>query len=281
MAAPALPGIEIDRVATREALAEFLSEDRLFSAYALADLDQANISGARWWLARRGDTPVAAALAMLDLSFRPLFLTGEVQSTATLLRQGVREPRVIVAAPPEHRPGIEDVYRLERVDRMLRMVVDAKSFRAVSTEGCVRLGPEHVDAVIELYGLASRSYFTPRRLGRELYFGIFEGDALVSAAGTHVRSTEFRLAAVGNVLTRALYRNRGYGTACTAAVTVAALGEHSDVVLNVREDNDPAIAVYRRLGFRVHCPFIESVGYRRVGLRRVVQNILKGGSPKV
>ena len=166
MAAPALPGIEIDRIATRDALARFLSEDRLFSAYALADLDGANVSGARWWLARRGETPIAAALAMLDLSFRPLFLTGDVQGTGTLLRQGVREPRVIVAAPPEHRPAIEDVYRLERVDRMLRMVVDAKTFRAVPTDGCVRLGAEHVDAVIELYGLASRSYFTPRRLGR-------------------------------------------------------------------------------------------------------------------
>ena len=90
------------------------------------------------------------------------------------------------------------------------------------------------------------------------------------------RSKPFGLAAVGNVLTRAPYRNRGYGTACTAAVTVAAMTEHRDVVLNVREDNDPAIAVYRRLGFRVHRPFIESVGYRRVGLRRVVQNIFKG-----
>lgn len=276
MAAPALPGIEIDRVASRDQVATFLAEDRLFSAYALADLDEANISGARWWLARRGETPVAAALAMLDLSFRPLFLTGDAAGTAALLRHAVREPRVIVAAPPQHRPAIEESYRLERVDRMLRMVVDAQHFRAVSTEGAVRLSASHLDAVIDLYGLASRSYFTPRRLEREVYFGIFDADSLISAAGTHVRSTEFGVAAVGNVLTRVPYRNRGYGTACTAAVTASCLAEQRDIVLNVREDNDPAIAVYRRLGFRVHRPFIESVGYRKVGLRSVVQNIFKG-----
>jgi RimJ/RimL family protein N-acetyltransferase len=277
-AAPAMPGIEIDRVASRDTLAKFLTEDRLFAAYALADLDEANISGARWWVARRGDTPVAAALAMLDLSFRPLFLCGDAQGAAALLRQAVREPRVIVAAPPEHRPAIEEVYRLERVDRMLRMVVDAPRFRRVATSGAVRLRPAHLDAVIDLYGLASRSYFTPRRIEREIYYGIFENDSLVSAAGTHVRSGEFGLAAIGNVLTRASNRNRGYATACTAAVAIACFAEHRDVVLNVREDNDAAIAVYRRLGFRVHRPFIESVGYRKIGLRSVVKNILKGGS---
>ena len=275
-AAPAMPGIEVDRAASRETLARFLAEDRLFAAYALADLDEANVSGARWWLARRGETPVAAALAMLDLSFRPLFVCGETQGAAALLRQAVREPRVIVAAPPEHRPAIEEVYRLERVDRMLRMVADAASFRPMPTHGAVRLRAAHLDAVIDLYGLASRSYFTPRRMERELYYGIFENDALISAAGTHVRSAEFGVAAIGNVITRTAYRNRGYATACTAAVAAACLAEHRDVVLNVRDDNDPAIAVYRRLGFRLHRPFIESVGYRRVGLRNVVKNIFKG-----
>ncbi len=275
-AAPALPRLDIDRVASRDALARFLSEDRLACAYALADLDVENISGARWWLGRRGGAPVAAALAMIDLSFRPLFLYGEVEGTALLLRQAVREPRVIVAAQPEHRIVMEEVYRLERVDRMLRMAVDARSFRPSAPVRAVRLEASHLDAVIGLYGLASRTYFTPRRLERELYYGVFEDEALVAAAGTHVRSTEFGVAAVGNVLTRPVYRNRGLARACTSAVTEACLAEHRDVVLNVREDNEPAIAVYRRLGFRVHRTFIESVGYRRAGWERVVQNILKG-----
>ena len=275
-AAPALPGLEVERDVSRDDLARFLSEDRLFAAYALADLDAENVSGARWWLARRDTTPVAAALAMVDLSFRPLFLVGEVQGAAALLRHGVREPRVIVAAPLEHRPVVEEAYRLERVDRMLRMVVDGASFRPSEPFRPVRLDASFLDDVIDLYGLASRTYFTPRRLEREIYFGIYDGSSLVAAAGTHVRSTEFGVAAVGNVLTRPTYRDRGLATACSSAVTAACLEQHRDVVLNVREDNDPAIAVYRRLGYRVHRPFMESVGYRRVGLRAVFENILRG-----
>lgn len=275
-AAPAMPGLEIDRDPSREELARFLSQDRLASAYALADLDVENISGARWWLARRGETAVAAALTMIDLSFRPLFLAGDATGASLLLRGAVREPRVIVAAPPEHRPAIEEVYRLERVDRMLRMTVDASTFRPSGAARAVRLDESRLDEVIDLYGLASRTYFTPRRLEREIYFGVYDGPTLAAAAGTHVRSTEFGLAAVGNVLTRPAYRNRGLATVATSAVTEACFERHRDVVLNVREDNHPAIAVYRRLGYGVHRPFIESVGYRRAGWERVVQNILKG-----
>lgn len=278
-AAPALPGIEVVRDATRDDLARYLAEDRLFTAYALADLDDENVRGARWWIARREGVAIAAALAMMDLSFRPVFLVGDARGVAALLRQGLREPRVIVAAPPEHRAAVEEVYRLDRIDRMLRMVVDRKTFRALGTERVIRLGPEHLDHIIDLYGFASRTYFTPKRLEREIYYGIFDGRTLAAAAGTHVRSAAFGLAAVGNVLTRLAYRNRGYATEVTAAVTVACFAEHPDVVLNVREDNAPAVAVYRRLGYRVHRPFIESVGYRKSSIKSVVQNIFKGASP--
>lgn len=275
-AAPAMPGLEVERDPSRDEMARFLSADRLACAYALADLDPENVSGARWWLARRGEAHVAAALTMIDLSFRPLFLAGDAAGASLLLRAAVREPRVIVAAPPEHRPAVEEVYRLERVDRMLRMTVDASTFRPSTGAPAVHLGASHLDDVIDLYGMASRTYFTRRRLEREIYFGVYEGSTLVSAAGTHVRSTEFGLAAVGNVLTRPTFRSRGLATAATAAVTEACFERHRDVVLNVREDNHPAIAVYRRLGYEVHRSFIESVGYRRAGWERVVQNILKG-----
>jgi predicted GNAT family acetyltransferase len=93
---------------------------------------------------------------------------------------------------------------------------------------------------------------------------------LVSAAGTHVRSKRAGLAAVGNVLTRVAYRDRGMATTVTSAVTEAALEEHADVVLNVRQDNSPAIAVYERLGYRVHAPFIEGPAVRRSAFDRLL-----------
>src|SRR5438046_8391895 len=106
---------------------------------------------------------------------------------------------------------------------MHRRVVDVASFRPRVSHTVTRLGPDQLEDVIDLYGHASRTYFTPERLERELYFGTFVGTTLVSAAGTHVRSRRSGLAAEGNVLPKVSYRDRGMATTLPSAVTSAAL----------------------------------------------------------
>ncbi len=207
------------------------------------------------------------------LPFRPCFVSGEPAPVGQLLREAVHEPRIIVAAPLPVRAAVASVYRFERSDTMHRMVVDATAFVPREDHHVVRLDAERLDDVVELYGNASRAYFTPERLDRELYFGVYAGASLVSAAGTHVRSAAAGIAAVGNVLTRFPYRGRGMATACTSAVTSAALTGHRDVVLNVRRDNASASSVYRRLGYRVHASFVEGPAIRRTGWERLRENI--------
>ena len=262
-AAPVLPQIHIDERAPVADTRAFLERDRLMAAYALADLDPASGDRARWWLARREGEAVACVLVVEMLPFRPCFATGDSEALAEIFREAIKEPRIIVAAPIPARLAIESVYRFDRCDRMQRMAVDLGTFRPRVAHTAVRLGPEHLDDVLDLYGNASRSYFTTRRLEREIYFGVYSGRSLVSAAGTHVRSTGLGIAAVGNVLTRLAYRGRGLATTCTSAVTEAAFEQHRDVVLNVRHDNGPAVAVYTRLGYRTHAPFIEGPAVRR------------------
>lgn len=272
-AAPLMPEIRIEEQVPAERLRAFLDRDRLLAAYALADLDATEIERARWWLAMRGGEAVAAALVVEALPFRPCFATGETEALASIFREGIREPRLVVSTPPAGRIAVESVYRLERVDRMHRMVVDVSSFQPRVSHRVTRLDTDHLEDVIDLYGHASRTYFTFDRLERELYFGIFVGSTLVSAAGTHVRSRRSGLAAVGNVLTRVAYRDRGMATSVTSAVTAAALEEHRDVVLNVRQDNAPAVAVYERLGYRVHAPFIEGPAVRKTTWDRILGRV--------
>jgi len=272
-AAPLMPAIDLDASATAADVRAFFGRDRLIAAYALADLDPENIDQSRWWIARRGEDIVAAALLVEVLPFRPCFAMGESQALAELFRSGMTEARLILATPPNGRLPIEASYRFERIDVMHRMAVTVDRFEPRVTHAITRLTVDLLDDVIDLYGNASRSYFTPARLERELYFGVYAGQQLVAAAGTHVRSHGAGIAAVGNVLTRLAYRNRGMATSVTSAVTEAALQMHRDVVLNVRQDNAPAASVYRRLGYEVHGPFIEGPAVRRAVWERLTKNL--------
>ena len=272
-AAPLLPEIQVSERTPAEPVREFFMADRLLSAYALADLDASDIERARWWTASRADSIVAAALVVEALPFRPCFAMGETDALSAIFRESLREPRLVVSTPPAGRIAVEAAYRFERVDRMDRMVTDIESFRPRVTHTVTRLTPEELEDVIDLYGHASRQYFTADRLDREIYFGIYSGSNLVSAAGTHVRSRRSGVAAVGNVLTRLSYRDRGMATSVTSAVTTAALEQHADVVLNVRQDNAPAISVYTRLGYRRHAQFIEGPAVRRSAFDRLIGRI--------
>ena len=267
-AAPLVPEIRIDERASAADARAFFEHDRLLAAYALADLDPENVDTSRWWVARRGRDIVAAALLVEVMPFRPCFAMGESDALTQVFR-ALREPRLIVAVPPRGRIAVEHTYRFERADVMQRMAVDRASFAPHLAHQVTRLGPQHLADLIDLYGEASRTYFTAERLGRELYFGIYDGDRIVSAAGTHVRSRQAGIAAVGNVLTRLAHRGRGMASSVTSAVTEAALAEHRDVVLNVRRDNAVAVRVYQRLGYRTHAPFIEGPAVRRAPWERI------------
>jgi RimJ/RimL family protein N-acetyltransferase len=269
-AAPLLPEIRVEEQASAARVRDFFGQDRLLTAYALADLDAAEIEQARWWVATRDDEIVAAALVVEALAFKPCFASGDGEALGAIFREGIHESRLVVSTPPAGRLAVEGAYRFERVDRMHRMAVDIVTFKPRVAHTVTRLGPDELEDVIDLYGHASRTYFTPDRMAREIYFGIYAGTTLASAAGTHVRSQRSGLAAVGNVLTRVAYRDRGMATTVTSAVTTAALEQHRDVVLNVRQDNAPAIAVYERLGYHVHAPFIEGPAVRRSAFDRLL-----------
>ena len=61
-------------------------------------------------------------------------------------------------------------------------------------------------------------------------------------------------------------RGQGLAKQVTGAVTAELLERVEQVVLNVRADNAPAIAVYHALGYRAHIDFEERLVRRRYSL---------------
>ena len=89
-AAPSLPEIKIDAHASADEARAFLERDRLMAAYALADIDQPEIEGARWWIARRDGEIAAVVMVVEGLPFRPCFATGVSDGLAAIFREASR-----------------------------------------------------------------------------------------------------------------------------------------------------------------------------------------------
>jgi RimJ/RimL family protein N-acetyltransferase len=253
--------ILVQETSDRAMLRAFLDRDRLFSAYALCDLDDREFLRTRWGVAMVGGEPIAVVLQYAGYSPQPIFVLGENAGIEAILANVIKPRAAYVAARPEHLAGIATSYRIESGPPMLRMWVDAPHFRPFPGE-VQRLLPVEISDLNRLYQLGFASWLPASAITDGLYYGVRVGGRLVSAAGTHVISPAARLAVVGNVMTHTDSRGRGYATAVTGAVTADLLRFCDQVVLNVRADNTPALAAYRRLGYQAYVSFEERLIHR-------------------
>ena len=248
-----------------------LQTDRLYTAYAIADLEPWFFRQCQWWVAEAGGR---RALILLYRGLEPpaLFCMGEPAGVAAALDQATTLPDcVYFTAKPEHWPSVEERYRLQFANCMFRLVVDAESFRPMANGAAFRLQTPDLEPLRTLYGRGeadAADAFAPYQLEQGVFFGLGVDGKLVSVAGTHLVASNYGLAAVGNVFTHPAHRGHGYGTVCASAVTAALLDEGLEVVLNVAQANEPAVRLYRRLGYRVHCRFLEGIGEVKAASQR-------------
>jgi RimJ/RimL family protein N-acetyltransferase len=118
-----------------------------------------------------------------------------------------------------------------------------------------------LDDAPDLMRLYEESYpgnwFDVRILETGQYFGLRRDDRLVSVAGVHVYSQRYRVAALGNIVTHPAHRRRGYARQVTARLCQSVLANVDHVGLNVKADNEAAIACYTGLGFEIIAPYNE------------------------
>lgn len=267
MASVAIPGrraqgaLMVQTTQDRTLLREFLEGNRLFSAYALCDLEDREFSRTRWGAAFDGDEMVAVALEYSGMTPQPMFVMGRDDGIEAILRDVIRPRAAYVAALTENLPAVQAQYRVDPGPPMVRMYVDRARFRPYPAD-TRRLLPIEIGELNRLYQLGFASWLPSSAIAEGVYHGIRVGGRLVAAAGTHVISPRARLAVVGNVLTHIDYRGRGYATAVTGAVTAELLRTCDQVALNVRSDNPPALQAYRRLGYVEHVRFEERLIHR-------------------
>jgi ribosomal protein S18 acetylase RimI-like enzyme len=160
-------------------------------------------------------------------------------------------------------PGVEEglspSHRLHSHGLHYKMALRGSSRLAgLDYSGVAPLMQQDLDELVRLYDESYPGHwFDPRMLQTGQYFGLRVNGRLINAAGVHVYSESYRVAAVGNVVTHPAHRNRGYGRCVTARLCRSLREKVEHIGLNVKADNEAALACYRKLGFEILAPYGE------------------------
>jgi len=244
---------------------KFLSGDREYAAFALADLEPALFSQCSWYGAEAMGELRALALVFRGLEPPALFLMGDTIGLALIFGSLLREQHLFATCKPEHLPILEAYYATGEVEPMRRMVLKPAQFRTECRHDPEQLTPASIAEINALYDTdrSHRAWFQPYQLEQGFFYGIREMGQLVAVAGTHLASLTEGIAAVGNVFTHPDCRGRGYASACTVRVTEALLKHDLLIVLNVSQNNSTAARIYERIGYVDYCEFLEAPATRR------------------
>jgi ribosomal protein S18 acetylase RimI-like enzyme len=118
------------------------------------------------------------------------------------------------------------------------------------TSDVIPLSVANITEVEHLYRLSyPDNWFESRMLETGDYFGIKQYKNLVSVAGVHVYSPQYKVAALGNITTHPQFRGRGLAKVVCAKLCQELLQTVTHIGLNVKVDNASAIACYSQLGF--------------------------------
>ena len=260
------------RLADKTEILRYLETDRLYAAYAIGDLEPGLFEQSDWAGAKE-----AGQLRSLVLHFRglrppALFLMGDCRGLRAILESELCPDEVYLTCRGRHLPMVRHFYAWEKMTPMWRMMLVNLGSPQRSGESCLRLASAHIDQLLALYALGGADAFSPAQVEQGVFHGVVSGGQLVAAAGTHLISRTYGVAAVGNIFTHPEHRGHGYGTTATCRVAreLLQLGIR-DIVLNVSQTNAGAIRIYQRLGFVRYCSFLEGPAFRRRGRGQVTE----------
>jgi RimJ/RimL family protein N-acetyltransferase len=261
-----------------QAIRRLIEHDRAYAAYAIAQLDPYLFEDNEWWLSSGPAGRQALLVHSTSGLGNALFAIGDAEAldVALSLHPG---PRFSFGSLRlEHRAVVEKHYLMSRPQLMSRMSVTNDRF--VPVEGpAVHLGRAELADVNKIYSIeGGPTAYRATHLEDGVYYGVYVGGHLVSIAGTHVVSRAEGIAVVGNVFTHPNFRGRGYATIATSAVTADLLRDCPMVVLTVETKNDPALAIYKKLGYKAECSLHETPLLRRdpIGVGSFLRRAIAG-----
>ena len=253
----------------KSAIEQFLRRNTWLHLYELGDLDDFFWQYTTWYALKNAGELQELVLLYTGLELPTLLGITEGLATMRDLLQSLM-PLLPGRFYAHFSGGLASVfagdYRIESHGLHYKMaLIDTSRLEKVDTSGVVPLTVADVDDLQTLYRISyPENWFDPRMLETGYYYGIRRDAKLVSVAGVHVYSPQYKIGVLGNVTTHPDYRGQRLGTAVCAKLCQALLGTVKDVGLNVKADNASAITCYKRLGFEIIGEYDEALFERQI-----------------
>jgi GNAT superfamily N-acetyltransferase len=240
----------------KDEIERLLRHDNVYlHLYEIGDLDDLYWPHTTWYtLPQKSPKPVLLLYSGLALPT----LLGLTEKSTTLLQRLLQITTPLLPArcythlTPELSSPLKDRFDIQSHGIFYKMaLLEPDAVKNIDTSAVVPLHSGDQAELLELYRLGYPGHwFEPHMLDRGYYYGVRHGSKLVSAAGVHVYSTTYKVAALGNVATHPGHRNQGLAQAACARLCQDLLATVDAIGLNVKADSESAIACYHKLGFR-------------------------------
>ena len=250
----------------KEPIEAFFRRSVFLHLYSLGDLDPYFWRHTTWYGLVDGHDIRAIALLYSGLSQPTLLALGD-QNEIPLYRELLRTitPLLPRAFYFHLAIGLSQLfdgrYELASRGRHHKMgLADATRLAPADLPGTCRFNERDADELLAFYRSQYPEHaFEPSMLDMGHYYGIRGADGIISAAGVHVYSERYGMAALGNIATHRKHRRKGYAKAAVSKLCRELRKTVEHVGLNVKADNEPAVRCYHALGFEIFGAYEEGL----------------------
>jgi RimJ/RimL family protein N-acetyltransferase len=240
----------------KKEIERYLRRDVYLNIYSLGDLDDFFWPNTLWFGSKPSGHIDAVVLVYVGLPLPTLLAISREHDTVAELLISIRHLlpyRFYAHLSAGLETVLDKTHDLESHGAHYKMALRDETFPSeIDSSGAVRLDMSDLTAIQAFYKKSyPENWFDPRMLETGQYYGIKEENRLVSIAGIHVYSPQYKVAALGNIATLPTHRNKGYGSRATAKLCKSLLKERMRIGLNVKADNSAAISCYKKMGFQI------------------------------
>lgn len=235
----------------------FLRTNTFLHIYSIGDLDDFFWPYTTWYALKQGESIKAIVLvytglatpSVLALAEENLVSMQELLSSATHLLP----TRFYLHLSPGLEKILKENYKLKSHGKHYKMALKNKVLLDnIDTSQVISLSRANLTNICKLYKESyPGNWFEPRMLDAYQYYGIRGQDGLISIAGVHVYSQQYKIAALGNIATHPSLRGKGLGKSVTAKLCKSLMKTVDHIGLNVNTDNISAVVCYKKLGFEI------------------------------